>query len=353
MKTLITNLAVAGTIALLLIVACTREIPVEVPATVVVTVETEKRVLVPVMTKVPVTVEVPVEVTREVTVEKQIPVKHEVEVTREVPVEVTREVHVEKRVLVTYEVEVDREVPVTVEVIATREVPATVEVTREVEVPATVEVTREVPIEVTREIDVTRIVEVPATVQVEVTREVQVPVEVTPIVEITPTAVALVTGLASLGSGGGGGPGVTLSEDIHREPDMIVREDWIKCANDDRITWTEDMYDFMKYSTYSCTLPVGNNYQVISECHLWGGRESTGEYELIMWLDLVEPRQFAEDNYHWRRRGLGLDMKFSWDRTIEKRGDHMVFPERGLYVVKWNKRTKCKEFTHRIWIWQD
>ena len=169
MKTLITNLAVAGTIALLLIVACTREIPVEVPATVVVTVETEKRVLVPVMTKVPVTVEVPVEVTREVTVEKRIPVKHEVEVTREVPVEVTREVHVEKQVLVTYEVEVAREVPVTVEVIATREV------------PATVEVTREVPIEVTRTVEVTR--EVPATV--EVTRE--VPVEVTKVVTATPT----------------------------------------------------------------------------------------------------------------------------------------------------------------------
>lgn len=184
MKTLITNLAVAGTIALLLIVALTACAEPETKtkviydhATVVVTVEIEKRVLVPVMTKVP------VEVTREV------PVTRKVEVTREVPVEVTKEVvkitRVDKPVVFEKEVVQIVEIPVDREVEVTREVPATVEVTKMVPVTRTVEVTREVeiPVEITREVsvEVTRIVEVTRELEVPATRIVEVVATPTPV----------------------------------------------------------------------------------------------------------------------------------------------------------------------------
>ena len=322
MKTLITNLAVAGTIALLLIVACTREIPVEVPATVVVTVETENRVLVPVMTKVPVTVEVPVEVTREVTVEKRIPVKHEVEVTREVPVEVTREVHVEKRVLVTYEVEVDREVPVTVEVIATREVPATVEVTREVEVPATVEVTREVPIEVTRIVEVTR--EVPATVEVtrevpvevtrivEVTREVEVPVEVTRTVEATREVKVTPTATASLG-GGEGIPDWTPPLDPPN-PLMWATHEGVWCADNptERIEWDKgSSTDQMWVAQWPCRIDLrSERYTAEIRCDRWGGTSGYRAFSEIYIDHVTEGGYWGEQKRHHVGYFRSIEMEY-------------------------------------------
>ena len=335
MKTLITNLAVAGTIALLLIVACTREIPVEVPATVVVTVETEKRVLVPVMTKVPVTVEVPVEVTREVTVEKRIPVKHEVEVTKEVPVEITREVHVEKRVLVTYEVEVDREVPVTVEVIATREVPATVEVTRIVEVPATVEVTREVampvtvqvPVEVTREIDVTRIVEVPATVEVEVTR----------IVEITPTA------QASLGIGGTDYKPSTPDADEFK---ARLTNDEIVCVEDGRhrkIGWDKDYGQWE--SKEVCRFDDRTGYYIESQCNEWSQSPFNDRIYFSMQMEggkkSIQERSFRYLGGTERNSHGGIDRIDRERRWIDE----------GWYRIRYYGEVgDCKDFDIRIFV---
>ena len=343
MKTLITNLAVAGTIALLLIVACTREIPVEVPATVVVTVETEKRVLVPVMTKVPVTVEVPVEVTREVTVEKRIPVKHEVEVTREVPVEVTREVHVEKRVLVTYDVEVDREVPVTVEVIATREVPATVEVTREVEVPATVEVTREVPIEVTRIVEVTREVEVPATV--EVTRE--VPVEVTRTVEVAREVEVVVTA-AALGVTVGARE--VLPAKPIGQPNLYVRHDYIEC-NGERIDFYFDRnsIDRRMQSETSCILGEGTQYDYYSKCHARhnSGRPSEG---VDIEIRLKEPYSARDEFMPWRQYGsLDIGVPNYWSDGL---GINLpaTFIRGAKYTVDYTTRHPCTEFEAWLYI---
>ena len=327
MKTLITNLAVAGTIALLLIVACTREIPVEVPATVVVTVETEKRVLVPVMTKVPVTVEVPATVEVEVTREVKVPAT--VEVTREVAMPVTVQVPVE----VTREIDVTRivQVPATVEVEVTREVkvPATVEVTREVAMPVTVQV----PVEVTREIDVTRIVEVPVTVEVEVAREVQVPVEMTPTVEVTPTAVASVAGPASSG-GGEDMPGWTTPTD---PPEILIRatEKGVWCADNptERIEWYYDHHNRMLVSQWPCKIDQrSEGYVAELHCYSWKGGSGYRAFSHLYINHNVEGTLWENQRKH--HIGYFRAIELEYPQEYKQPTHHRQWVLEGLHRIK-------------------